>query len=155
MILVDSRAPPQILTIKITVHLKQCSRKYPYPAGISSSQRNYIFENEGIRKPLTLTTQNARGSLLTSRHLQRHRNRCLPLHLVIASPPLCWLLSPYRGSRHPTTLDKPANIAPMNTSSSTDTLEPTAIDPNCDWCGGTGQWTDPDGKKWPCIKCNR
>lgn len=25
---------------------------------------------------------------------------------------------------------------------------------SCDWCGGSGQVTDPRGKKWPCIQCN-
>lgn len=29
------------------------------------------------------------------------------------------------------------------------------IDPNCSWCGGSGMWTDPAGKRWPCIQCNR
>lgn len=27
-------------------------------------------------------------------------------------------------------------------------------DPNCSWCGGSGTWTDPEGKSWPCIQCS-
>lgn len=31
---------------------------------------------------------------------------------------------------------------------------PQAVDPNCSWCGGSGEVTDPQGQKWPCIQCN-
>jgi len=30
---------------------------------------------------------------------------------------------------------------------------PWIVAGSCTWCGGSGTWTDPDGKGWTCIKC--